>query len=248
MLRITGFPTTPGPTEPALTTDKNFINADVVMICRLKERITKLNEISSKRLFSAWHKICKEGFSRQSFLEPENKREDEQANLNLVVYRQIGSLWPLGTFSCLSCLRKLWLSRFFKVIIVSSCWVQVKNVDKFFNTCPVKLVILIFAYIFIVKLQQAYLAGWLFLRGLERDFSWVWIPKLKTSFTLGDRETHSSSSHSPGVSFSLYLDATKWRTGLEVKKYTCGFKHRRCPNSRNSPTGMTHPMRLIPFH
>ena len=47
MLRITGFPTTPGPTEPALTTDKNFINADVVMICRLKERITKLNEIAS---------------------------------------------------------------------------------------------------------------------------------------------------------------------------------------------------------
>merc|ERR1712107_713266 len=25
-----GFPTTPGPTEPALTTDKNFINAEVV--------------------------------------------------------------------------------------------------------------------------------------------------------------------------------------------------------------------------
>ena len=141
-----------------------------------------------------------------------------KANLNLVVYRQIGSLWPLGTFSCLSCLRKLWLSRSFKVIIVSSCWVQVKNVDKFFNTCPVKLVILIFAYIFIVKLQQAYLAGWLFLRGLERDFSWVWIPKLKISFTLGDHETHSSSSHSLCVSFSLYLDATKWRTGLEVQK------------------------------
>jgi len=49
-----GFPTTPGPTEPALTTDKNFINADVVMICRLKERIAKLNEISSlERLFPA---------------------------------------------------------------------------------------------------------------------------------------------------------------------------------------------------
>merc|ERR1719327_566014 len=42
-----GFPTTPGPTEPALTTDKNFINADVVMMYRLKERIAKLNEISS---------------------------------------------------------------------------------------------------------------------------------------------------------------------------------------------------------
>merc|ERR1719403_775937 len=37
-----GFPTT-----PALTTDKNFINADVVMMYRLKERIAKLNEISS---------------------------------------------------------------------------------------------------------------------------------------------------------------------------------------------------------
>ena len=48
MLRITGFPTTPGPTEPALlTTDKNFINAEVVMMYRLKERIAKLNEISS---------------------------------------------------------------------------------------------------------------------------------------------------------------------------------------------------------
>ena len=107
---------------------------------------------------------------------------------------------------------------FFKVTIVSSCWVQVKKVDEFFNTCPVKLVILIFAYNFILRLQHVYLAGWLFLRGLERDFSWVWIPKLKISFTLGDRETHSSSSHSPGVSFSLYLDATKWRTGLEVQK------------------------------
>merc|ERR1712013_68167 len=41
-----GFPTTPGPTEPALTTDKSFINADVVMMYRLKERIAKLNEIS----------------------------------------------------------------------------------------------------------------------------------------------------------------------------------------------------------
>merc|ERR1712053_29429 len=30
-----GFPTIPGPTEPALTTDKNFINADVVMMYRL---------------------------------------------------------------------------------------------------------------------------------------------------------------------------------------------------------------------
>merc|ERR1712107_249723 len=36
-----GFPTTPGPTEPALTTDKNFINAEVVMMYRLKERIAK---------------------------------------------------------------------------------------------------------------------------------------------------------------------------------------------------------------
>merc|ERR1712200_292216 len=40
-----GFPTTPGPTEPALTTDENFINADVVMMCRLKEIIAQLNEI-----------------------------------------------------------------------------------------------------------------------------------------------------------------------------------------------------------
>merc|ERR1712107_449686 len=42
-----GFPTTPGPTEPAPTTHRNFINADVVMMCRLKGRIAKLNEISS---------------------------------------------------------------------------------------------------------------------------------------------------------------------------------------------------------
>ena len=49
LLRITGFPTTPGPTEPAPTTDRNFINADgdVVMMCRLKGRIAKLNGISS---------------------------------------------------------------------------------------------------------------------------------------------------------------------------------------------------------
>ena len=62
MLRITGFPTTPGPTEPALTTDKNFINADVVMICRLKERITKLNEISSNASSLPDTKFAKKDF------------------------------------------------------------------------------------------------------------------------------------------------------------------------------------------